>query len=139
MAEITIVFAISVFVAGLFMFLAPCTLPLVPAYLAFISGVKNEDFQDLVKAKAARRSILINGITFILGFSLVFILFGVMAGFLGAQIGQFRDIFSKIGGVFIIIFGLIMLGAIKIDFLLKEKKLKMPSFLTPGNPLVHSR
>ena len=135
MIEITLGFAISVFIAGLLMFLAPCTLPLVPAYLAFISGVSKEDLNNPEKARAARRSIMLNGITFVIGFSVIFILFGVIAGFLGAQISQFRDILSKVGGVFIIIFGLMMLGVIKIDFLLTDRRLKIPPFLTPGNPI----
>ena len=80
------------------MFLAPCTLPLVPAYLAFISGVSQNDINDPETAKKARRQIIINGAAFVLGFSAVFILFGVLAGALGSQIGQFRGILSQVGG-----------------------------------------
>ena len=134
MIEVGIGFAISVFIAGLLMFLAPCTLPLVPAYLAFISGVKSEELTDPNEKKAAKRAIRINGIAFVLGFSVVFVGFGLLAGLLGAQIGQFRNLLSQVGGAFIIVFGLMMLNVIKIAPLLKERKMQMPSFMTPGHP-----
>jgi len=134
MVEITLGFAISVFVAGVLMFLAPCTLPLVPAYLAFISGVKNEDFKDPTKARSAKRSIITNGLSFIVGFSVIFIIFGILAGLVGGLVGPYRELLTKIGGIFIVIFGLMMIGVIRIDFLLRDHKLQMPSFLTPGKP-----
>ena len=134
MIEISIAFVISAFVAGIFMFLAPCTLPLVPAYLAFISGVKNEDLEDPSKRAHAKALIVKNGITFVLGFSLIFIAFGMLAGFFGSFIGQFRSVLAQVGGVFIIIFGLMMLQIINIAPLMREHRLKMPAILTPGKP-----
>ncbi|MEM9336241.1 MAG: cytochrome c biogenesis protein CcdA [Patescibacteria group bacterium] len=135
MIEVSFALVVSAFIAGLLMFLAPCTLPLVPAYLAFISGVKQSDLQDPATAQAARRSILINGFFFVLGFSVVFIAFGMLAGFFGAQIGQFRGLLTQLGGVFIIIFGLMMLNVISIAPLLRERKLQAPAIFKPGNPL----
>ena len=136
MIEIDIFFILSTFVAGLLMFLAPCTLPLVPAYLAFISGVKQDDLKgDDNKRKHAQRLIIKNGLAFILGFSVIFILFGVLAGLLGAQLGQFRVLLSQVGGVFIIIFGLMMLGVINIAPLMREHKFQVPSVFTPGKPI----
>lgn len=134
MIEISIAFTVSVFIAGLLMFLAPCTLPLVPAYLAFISGVKNEELQNPETEAHAKRTIIINGIAFVLGFSVIFVGFGLLAGLLGGQIGQFRNILSQVGGVFIIIFGLMMLNVIKIAPLMRERRIEFPTFLTPGNP-----
>jgi len=125
---------ISAFIAGLLMFLAPCTLPLVPAYLAFISGVSEDDLRNPKTAKRAKRAILKNGMMFVLGFTSIFVLFGVAAGFFGAQIAQYRIIFAQIGGVFIIVFGLMMLNVIRIAPLMRDYKMKIPSFLTPGKP-----
>lgn len=135
MIEVDIFFVLSTFIAGLLMFLAPCTLPLVPAYLAFISGVKGDDLKDAETKRDAQRLILKNGLTFILGFSVVFIAFGVLAGFLGGQLGQFRVLLSQVGGIFIIIFGFMMLGVINITPLMKDHKMRLPSILTPGKPL----
>jgi cytochrome c-type biogenesis protein len=134
MIEVGIGFAVSVFIAGVLMFLAPCTLPLVPAYLAFISGVRSDELKNPETRIHARKAILINGIAFVLGFSTVFVGFGFLAGFFGAFIGQFRNILSQIGGGFIILFGLMMLNVVKFEPLIRERKMKVPAFLTPGHP-----
>ena len=134
MVEIGVLFFISVFIAGVLMFLAPCSLPLVPAYLAFISGVKNEELANPKTRARARRAILLNGGMFVLGFTTIFVGFGLLAGLFGAQIGQFRNVLSQVGGGFIIIFGLMMLQIINIAPLMREHRLKMPAILTPGKP-----
>lgn len=100
---------IPAFIAGILTFLAPCTLPLVPGYLGFISGVSAQDLRDPGKAKSARRMIFLNGIFFIFGFSVVFIILGTAAGFFGHAVFQYRIWLSRIGGVFVILFGLFML------------------------------
>lgn len=134
MEPISIGFIVSAFVAGLLTFLAPCTLPLVPAYLSFISGVSTNDLEDPSKAKLARRRIFINGVFFILGFSLVFILFGTLAGFLGQGLVPYRIWLTRLGGAFVIFFGLFMLGVFRLPFLQVDKRMKIPSFLTIGKP-----
>ena len=128
-------FILSSFVAGLFTFLAPCTLPLVPAYLGFISGVATDDFNDPAKARAARRKIILNGAFFILGFSTVFILFGTLAGFLGQGLAPYRMWFGRVGGALVVLFGLFMLGVFRLPFFETEHRIKMPAFLTVGKPV----
>ena len=115
------------FLAGLLTFLAPCTLPLVPAYLGFISGVYS--------GRQASRKIFLNGLFFVLGFGLIFILFGTLAGFIGQTLGLYRIWLGRIGGIFVIIFGLFMLNAIKIPFLSIEKRLPAPRIFERGKPL----
>lgn len=117
------------------MFLAPCTLPLVPAYLAFISGVKQTGVSDSKAGHKAKRQIIKNAIAFILGFSTIFIGFGILAGLFGTFIGEFRGILTQVGGMFIIIFGLMMLNVINIAPLMRDRKLSMPKSLTPGKPI----
>lgn len=147
MIEISLAFAFSAFIAGLFTFLAPCTLPLVPAYLGFISGVSEKDLTDPEKAKAAKRKVFKNGVFFILGFSLVFIVFGALFGSL-IQIlqalgigpttlageGLLRTRIGQIGGILVILFGLFMLGVFKLKFLQVEKRMKFPKWLEIGKP-----
>ena len=125
---------ISAFIAGLLMFLAPCTLPLLPAYLGFISGASLEDLKDEEKAKQVKRKIFLNGVFFILGFSIVFIFFGTLAGFLGSAFAEFRTLFARIGGALVILFGLFMLGVFKLPILQVDKRMKLPSFLKVGRP-----
>lgn len=125
---------IPAFFAGMLTFLAPCTLPLVPAYLGFISGVDQEALKDQATARSARRKIFFNGLAFIIGFSAVFIAFGVLAGFLGATLAPYRIWLSRIGGVLVILFGLFMLGFFKLPFLQSDKRIPIPKWLTLGKP-----
>ncbi len=125
-------FAISAFVAGVITFLAPCTLPLVPAYLGFISGVSADDLKDKKKARGARKKIILNSFAFVIGFSIVFIIFGTLAGFLGQGLVAYQSILTRVGGVFIIVFGLVMLGIFKIPALQIERKIKLPAFVKVG-------
>ena len=134
MIDISIGFILSSFIAGILTFLAPCTLPLVPAYLGFISGVDTKDLEDPEKAPKARRKIFMNGVFFIIGFSLIFIIFGTLAGLLGQALVPYRIWLTRLGGAFIIIFGLFMLGVFNLRFLQVDKKIKMPSWLTLGKP-----
>jgi cytochrome c-type biogenesis protein len=124
--------AVAAFIAGFLMFLAPCTLPLVPGYLAFISGVKEKDGQN---QKSVRAKIRRNAVAFVLGFSFVFISFGILAGFFGSFVGQYRMLLSQVGGVFIVIFGLMMLNVIRIAPLMRGHSVKLPPFITPGESI----
>lgn len=129
MEPLSISFIISAFIAGVLMFLAPCTLPLVPAFLAFISGTKQK---DVLTHTSLQKKIVINTLAFSFGFSVVFILFGILAGFFGAQLGVYRDVLTKLGGLFITVLGLMMLHIVTVAPLKREIKFNIPSVLTPG-------
>jgi cytochrome c-type biogenesis protein len=124
----------SVFLAGLVMFLAPCTLPLLPAYLGFISGVSEEQLRDEGMRALVRRRVVKNSILFVLGFSCIFILFGILAGVVGGYVGPLRTVLTKVGGVLISVFGLLTLGVIRPNALVKEYRVHMPSWLRVGTP-----
>lgn len=134
MIELNIGLAAAAFFAGLLTFLAPCTLPLVPAYLGFISGVDQGALKNPATARAARRTIFLNGLSFIVGFSLVFIAFGVLAGFAGVALAPYRIWLARIGGVLVILFGLFMLGVFRLPFFQTDKRIPIPSWLTLGKP-----
>ncbi|MDP2676356.1 MAG: cytochrome c biogenesis protein CcdA [bacterium] len=128
------VLLLPAFIAGLVTFLAPCTLPLVPAYLGFISGVASG--REQLSSFARRKKILINGIAYIAGFSIIFILFGVLAGFLGSTIlGSSRIWLARIGGALVIFFGLFLLGVIKTSSLAGAHSFGLGRWFRPGNPL----
>lgn len=125
------------FFAGLLTFLAPCTLPLVPGYLGFISGVSIRDLQDPTRVRQARRRIFLNGLLYVLGFSLIFIALGSLVGLGGVWLGPYRVWLSRIGGVFVILFGLYMMHLLELPFLrfLKsDKHLPAIRFVRPGRP-----
>lgn len=115
-------FVIGAFIAGVLMFLAPCTLPLVPAYLAFIAGGAGKD----------RPTVVRNAFAFVLGFSLVFIALGLFAGSLGALVGPWRGLLGQVGGAVVVFFGLTMLGVVRIPAAMRERHIAIPSFLIVG-------
>lgn len=123
---------VPVFIAGIVMFLAPCTLPIVPGYLAFISGVHAGGSEELSlqNKKKIRRSALF----FVLGFSLVFILLGLLLGLFGSLIAPFKNTLSQIGGGFIILFGLMMLGLLRFSFFEKTVRVRIPKSIQVGTP-----
>jgi len=139
-------FIIASFVAGLLTFFAPCTLPLVPGYLGFISGVSPKDLENPETAVAARKKIFKNGIFFVIGFSSIFIFFGAIFGGFTIILEAFGIVVSaktmcvieewlgRIGGVVVILFGLFMLGVFKLKMLQVDRRMKMPSFLEVGKP-----
>ena len=127
---------IPAFIAGILTFLAPCTFPLVPGYLGFISGASLDDLKDPEKSKKARWKIFLNGFFFIIGFSAVFIALGTLAGFVGGiTIAHYRLWLARIGGVFVVIFGFFMLNIIKISAFNKERQFKLPPFFERGRPV----
>ena len=115
------------FAAGLLSFLSPCVLPLVPSYVSFITGLSFESLtlagqQQRVRIK---RLTMFNSVSFILGFSSVFIGLGASSSAIGRWMFHYQDEIRIVGGVIIIIFGLFISGIIKLDFLMKERKLHL--------------
>ncbi len=111
---------LAAFIAGLLSFLSPCVLPLVPGYVSLISGTGAE---TLAADRKATRSVMLNSITFILGFSIVFIVLGAGATALGQVVGRFRRDLTVIAGIVIIVFGLHLTGLLKIKALYADKRL----------------
>ncbi|MDQ6993833.1 MAG: cytochrome c biogenesis protein CcdA [Mariprofundus sp.] len=111
------------FIAGLLSFLSPCVLPLVPAYLSYISGVSVTELrQQSDGTGSVRRHALIQSLWFIAGFSLVFIALGASASLLGQWMLMHMAILGKIAGTIIVIFGLHYTGIIRIPLLMMEAR-----------------
>jgi len=123
---------VGAFVAGMLMFLAPCTLPVVPGYLAFIAGIPLSALTNPAAKRGARKVVFKNALAFVFGFSAVFILLGASAGLLGIFIGPWRYVLAKFGGVVLILFGITMLGMVRVPLLSGERHAKLPSFLKLG-------
>src|SRR5918994_6294912 len=105
------------FAAGIFSFLSPCVLPLIPSYLSFISGVSLEDMRHDQTFKRLRARVVLNSVAFIAGFFLVFISLGVSASFLGSLFFGYRNSIRIVGGLFILLVGLYLIGLIRIPAL----------------------
>jgi len=106
--------------AGIVSFLSPCVLPIVPPYLAYMSGVSLNDMSDEV---AARRKATIAAIFFVLGLSTVFLFLGFTASAFGAFFLQNQELFAQISGLVVIVFGLHFLGVFRIKMLDQEARL----------------
>jgi len=127
---------IPAFIAGLFTFLAPCTLPLVPGYLGFISGVSAKDLTQA--AKRTRHKILQNSLMYIVGFSTVFIGLGILFGAAGSILVAYRPLLTRIGGALIIFFGLYLMHIFdgkRFAFLSGDHRLNIVGKLQPGRPV----
>jgi cytochrome c-type biogenesis protein len=98
------------FVAGLLSFLSPCLLPLVPAYLTYLSGVSIASLEEI---RRARIRIFTHALLFVLGFTLIYVLLGLSAGALGRLFIIYRILFDRVAGTVIILFGLYMLGVFR--------------------------
>ena len=118
MANVTV---ISAFIAGLISFISPCVLPLVPAYISFISGVSLEKLRAGDKG-AIRQDVILTSLLFIAGFSTIFVLLGASATYAGQFLLQNKILFNRIAGVIIILFGLHVAGLFQIRFLNYEKR-----------------
>lgn len=118
--ETTLSFPIA-FVAGLLTFFSPCILPLIPAYISYVTGISLEELKE--ETREIRKKTLIHSLLFILGFSFVFIALGASASYLGKLLMEYRPIISRAGGVLVILFGFYITGFLKLDFLGKERRL----------------
>jgi cytochrome c-type biogenesis protein len=117
------------FAAGLISFLSPCVLPLVPAYISFISGVSFAEIREkdgsMPFLSEEKRRLVYSSIFFILGFSMVFILLGATATWIGAFISSKISVLTKLAGLVIIFFGIYMMGLIRSRFLFKEARFQI--------------
>ena len=108
--------------AGFLSFVSPCVLPLVPAYISFISGVSAEDLRKSAPANGQIGKIFIAAAAFVLGFSTVFILLGATATTIGSFLNTHLGLLSRIAGAILIVFGLHVAGLIRIPFLNYEAR-----------------
>ena len=107
------------FSAGLLSFLSPCVLPLIPSYVTFITGLSYDDVQS------RRRTALVHGLLFVLGFTLIFLALGATATVLGRVLFAQRDWISRVGGVIIIVFGFYLMGVVNIGFFSRERRVHL--------------
>lgn len=107
--------------AGVLSFLSPCVLPLVPSYLSFVTGMSLEDLQEGVD----RRATLVHSLLFVTGFTIIFVLLGASASFLGQFLRVYEIWIARVGGVIIVILGLHLTGLLKLAPLMREKRIHL--------------
>ena len=107
------------FSAGLLSFVSPCVLPLIPSYLTFVTGVGFDELQH------SRRAALVHALLFVLGFTLIFVALGASATVLGRVLIAYRVWITRAGGALVVLFGLYLLGAVRISALDRERRVHL--------------
>lgn len=124
--DVSILMAFS---AGIVSFLSPCVLPLIPGYISFISGTSLGDSEandvDTLYAKGINPVVILNSLFFIAGFSIVFVLLGASATWMGVFITSKISMLTKIAGLIILFFGLFKMGLLRFLFFYKEAKFQI--------------
>jgi len=118
MSEINIFLA---FGAGLSSFISPCVLPLFPAFLSYITGMSVSEINE--ENKMLTRKSMLHTILFLLGFSSVFIMIGFSATLVADFFTMYKNVIRQIGAIVIIFFGLVIVGVLNFEFLMKDKKI----------------
>ncbi len=119
----------AVFLAGLFSFFSSCVVPLLPTYFSLLTGVSVSTVNH-----RNERNLLLNAVAFLAGLSLLFIILGLTASTLGRFLISNREFIRQVSGVIIIVFGLHLVGLLKLKLLQREKRLfHIPHTPTPIN------
>jgi cytochrome c-type biogenesis protein len=114
--------------AGLLSFVSPCVLPLVPAYLANLAGASAIDSTEHRKVLP----VFLHSVSFVLGFSILFIAMGASAGLIGSAITAYAETFRIVSGIVVILFGIFLIAAYKIPWLNYEKRMHIKGAADPG-------
>lgn len=113
--NVSVVFA---FIAGVLSFISPCVLPLVPAYIGYLSG------RSMNAETPGRAMTFSHALAFVLGFSVIFsVIFGLSAGLLGEAFSGYLDALRQVGGLVVIVLGLHLLGVLHLPFLDYDRRL----------------
>jgi cytochrome c-type biogenesis protein len=116
------------FLAGLLSFVSPCVLPLVPVYLAQLAGTA----ASMGVSPHARRVTFLHAVSFVLGFSLIFIALGASLGLIGAGMREHQRLLAQVAGVLIIVMGLHLTGIVRIPWLYRTFTVPLPVTATAG-------
>jgi cytochrome c-type biogenesis protein len=119
MADLSIFY---VFFVGIVSFLSPCVLPLVPGYISIVSGVSLDQLKSQSEQKSFQKTVVLNSVMFIIGFSITFILLGAAATTIGQALASKKILFGRLAGVLLIVFGIHLTGLFKLNFLYQDKR-----------------
>ncbi|MED4271847.1 cytochrome c biogenesis protein CcdA [Geobacillus stearothermophilus] len=117
MSDLTIWLA---FGAGALSFISPCSLPLYPAFLSYITGVSVNEIKQ--ENALLQRKAFLHTLFFLLGFSIIFIAIGFSASLIGNIFTNYQNLIRQLGAILIIVFGLVILGIFTPSFMMKDKK-----------------
>lgn len=126
---------ILVFLEGIFSFLSPCILPLIPIYITYLAGNTKQVLDDGTIVYN-RKKVFLHTLCFTIGICCTFFLLGLSFSVLGMFFNQHQTLFTKIGGIIIVLLGLFQLGIFDLKFLQKERKFNFDITKRQINPLI---
>jgi cytochrome c-type biogenesis protein len=110
------------FGAGILSFLTPCCLPIYPSFLSYVTGVSLDEIS--AGTPAGRSRVLKHSLAFFVGFSSIYVAMGLAASALGSFFASNRSWLPVVGGIWVVLMGLMIMGVIRIPFLMRERKLQ---------------
>jgi cytochrome c-type biogenesis protein len=116
---------IGAFVAGLLSFLSPCVFPLIPSYITYITGISFADLQAEHPSHIIRQKSIFHSLCFICGFTVVFVLLGASATYIGSFLHANAAVIRKVGGILLVLLGIHVTGILHLNFLLGEKRVSI--------------
>ncbi len=116
---------IGAFIAGLLSFLSPCVFPLIPSYIMYVTGISYADLQAEHPSHIIRQKSILHSVCFICGFTVVFVLLGASATYIGSFLHENATIIRKVGGILLVMLGIHVTGILHIRFLLGEKRVSV--------------
>lgn len=111
------------FGAGFLSFISPCSLPLYPAFISYITGISVNDLKSN-RALFFKSNAFLHTLLFLIGFSIIFLALGWSSSLIGVLFIQYKDLLRQLGAIIIFFFGLIMIGVLKFDFLMTDRKVQ---------------
>ncbi|RDW19570.1 cytochrome C biogenesis protein CcdA [Oceanobacillus arenosus] len=118
MSEINVFLA---FGAGFLSFVSPCVLPLYPVFLSYITGMSISEVKE--ENKKVNKKALLHTISFLLGFSSIFMMIGFSTNYISEFLMTNRNLIRQIGAILIVFFGLVIVGIFNFQFLMKDRKI----------------
>ena len=127
------------FAAGIVSFASPCVLPLAPGYLSYVTGLTGAEIAGEERGGtttvAVKSRVLLGSVLFVLGFSVVFVSYGLLFGGLGSLLLEYQAVISRVLGVIVIVMGLSFMGV--LPGMQREWRMhRMPSYSVWGAPVL---
>lgn len=125
MADADSVSLLLAFSGGFLSFVSPCVLPLLPSYVTFITGLSLDQLTAGEHTARVKRIVLANSLFFVAGFSTIFVALGASATYVGQFLIAYQHVMSKVAGAIIVLFGLYVMGVLKANWLMADKRVHM--------------
>jgi len=113
------------FAAGVLSFVSPCVLPIYPSFLSYVTGVSVDQLSE--GSRAVRSRVLKHSLAFFAGFSVIYVALGLTASALGSFFYSSRSWLPVVGGIFIILMGLSLMGILRLPFLMRDTRRQLAS------------